>query len=1042
MGELATGVAEERNARRRVLWAKGAQRRRFLTLLIVLRCAAWLGCYPSVAHAEWELPSVINPQTYQSPGKYKLLLNPTDRYGRGPAHYQLLANGIKQWHKILPFTLLDAGVTANGTVAGYSYNHSATGSGLDTQSRGAGTLDIMILDNRGHIRLRRSIVRDYGTAMGSPPYPLVQGLIVDGATDHLLVRAEVLEPRLSDSSHEVWWLYRLSTGQSLGHFSPTALLTLAAPAMAAKAPDSPTSYIVAARLVPGTPLILAQFWLVDNMGSQGTLFCLVKLQDQLKEAQPAQRATAKAHTGTAHRGRQEKRRPTLQTGIKASLLWSLYLPHDYDPPAKQGDKNNNPSISEATHEALISSLRDTGAILPTTHPGQFALHLVSRNQRVTFAVTRAPHQQWQVHEAQRQSYPSPQQTAHAAHAAQLAKAEAWARVPLRSLNYKGYTQLPVSPAGASVRYVENFTVAAPHRLAFIRSLPERPDALVVVDDNGRVQQQQALSSLMQPSDPQGCCSIWSGLTWLGGTRYVVTQSSNNSDGIAKAWIVDIATHRINPVNGFRATMIKRVAAFQDGGFVLLGIRSEKYTMTDFMSTFTAQGQLLRTLEDDGEVSPASLFSPEDLCVTRDNQIAVLDNIRHGIQIYDREGHYQQTIDLAKAWHREPNYPSEIMADPQGGFVVNDFNGQPPIVRMTAQGTVEAQFQPRYRDGRTFYIRDGVQIATNGSLWTSDGYAMLRLQVKRKLPGKLPGQAQVILGRVTNNQDGIVDRAIGTAPQVAHLGQISDLLIDQKKRIYALDDRTHAVHVFDRQGHRLYFCQPLPTDFDEDNGSPTLSISSHGEAFVGPSRAGGMVRFSTSGQRLGVITFDRSSCSDKTNRRSRSRYHRSNVTVRRRRHLTLPQDLHWENGTLVDAHGTIMRQIERRADGTWMEMVETVSVAPHGEVAILDHKQSLASDSPQFISLYTRSGKPLRTIAITPWQGNVHHLSYDGQHLIIVTDQKIMALGVTGSTAGQTLWQFTPPKMSHASAWWLAFIEDRGHTLSLFDGEHKVYRYIL
>ena len=106
-------------------------------------------------------------------------------------------------------------------------------------------------------------------------------------------------------------------------------------------------------------------------------------------------------------------------------------------------------------------------------------------------------------------------------------------------------------------------------------------------------------------------------------------------------------------------------------------------------------------------------------------VAVVDVIRKTVQFFDRAGKHHHTVDLKKAWGREPTYPSDISADRDGGVVVQDFQGDPPIVRMKADGTVRAQVRPRLKDGRTFQLFDA-QVAPDGVLWVSDGHALYRL----------------------------------------------------------------------------------------------------------------------------------------------------------------------------------------------------------------------------------------------------------------------------------------------------------------------------
>ena len=65
----------------------------------------------------------LNPKTYKSPsGEYELRVDPSTIYGPGEGSYRMTRKGAEIWAKKLPFTLWDAGVTDDGTTAGYAYS--------------------------------------------------------------------------------------------------------------------------------------------------------------------------------------------------------------------------------------------------------------------------------------------------------------------------------------------------------------------------------------------------------------------------------------------------------------------------------------------------------------------------------------------------------------------------------------------------------------------------------------------------------------------------------------------------------------------------------------------------------------------------------------------------------------------------------------------------------------------------------------------------------------------------------------------------------
>jgi hypothetical protein len=66
-------------------------------------------------------PPVVNPATYESrSGEYVLEVDPSEMYGQGGASYRLTRQGQEVWSGDRPFTLLGAGVSDDGVVAGFA----------------------------------------------------------------------------------------------------------------------------------------------------------------------------------------------------------------------------------------------------------------------------------------------------------------------------------------------------------------------------------------------------------------------------------------------------------------------------------------------------------------------------------------------------------------------------------------------------------------------------------------------------------------------------------------------------------------------------------------------------------------------------------------------------------------------------------------------------------------------------------------------------------------------------------------------------------
>jgi len=342
--------------------------------------------------------TVLNAKEYDSPsGAYRLRVDPGNRYGAGKAAYRLTKGGKEVWSGERPFTLWEAGVTDDGTVAGYAYSH-----GFDPIGN-AGVLRVIILDPRGALIVDHVTRRGEGPRMfHAPPNPVAEGVIVDPANDRLAVRVSGADAKRWG---EMLWMYQLSTGRAEGRIDPTERM-----------PDPEfASYIVAARAVTDTPLILLHWWRSTpgtNDGDRGARFTLID--------------------------------PNGET------VWSLDLPKDY---MRQDDEDGQFRLKQEIDES--------GGILRADQPGCFELRFVAENRRVTFAVERRPNGQWNVREIGRQQYA-------------ITTKDRFSEIPESPLPYLGAIVLraPGQKPPAEVRDIREFVIDGTGRLAFLRSEPD------------------------------------------------------------------------------------------------------------------------------------------------------------------------------------------------------------------------------------------------------------------------------------------------------------------------------------------------------------------------------------------------------------------------------------------------------------------------------------------------------------------------------------------------------------------------------------------
>ncbi|MGC4047112.1 MAG: hypothetical protein QM758_25225 [Armatimonas sp.] len=285
-------------------------------------------------------PPRLLPNRYLSPsGKYTLLVEPTTWGGTGKGRYRLTLDGKTVWQAVRPFTLQKAGVTDSGTVGGYGYSYGLEGMGSD----GEGTLDAVIMDSAGRVRLCHKTIRKMSRFPDASPDPRAEGVIVDGEHNRLIIRTADADP---NRGQEYWVQFQLSTGKKLDTIIPARF----------NRRDSPERFILDARPVPDTPFILLHWWRFAEW-RVGACFTLV-----MPDARP---------------------------------VWKWELPNDYEIP---GDRNSE--------DRLQSQIRKSGAITFTKPGGQFAVRIAKEKRQAHFTVSRTSNNGWQIQEVGRNLRPT------------------------------------------------------------------------------------------------------------------------------------------------------------------------------------------------------------------------------------------------------------------------------------------------------------------------------------------------------------------------------------------------------------------------------------------------------------------------------------------------------------------------------------------------------------------------------------------------------------------------------------------------------------
>ena len=470
----------------------------------------------------------------------------------------------------------------------------------------------------------------------------------------------------------------------------------------------------------------------------------------------------------------------------AKPVWKLALPRDYV------EAERDPQ------DRVMGYVRKHGAILDATATRQFDLWHVADAMRVSYVVEDGADGTWRVRETGRK----PQTQVPADRNPSAARAPS----PV-DLTHLGTIVLETSAAETgAIHDIYAFDIADRGRFAFLTgcgcSGKDDDAALAVVDRQGRL-----LAKIPLPASDAPRQSLRYREAWLGGDRWVVTRSPLGVETHSVAFVVDAAARSASRLDAFDAPEIEALASTRDGGFVALTSAWHKFTSTDSLAAYDADGRLRWSIGGDyGDES--KLFSATDVTVTTNGDIVVLEGVTAKLKIYDRAGNYQHTTDLEVALKADPVYLAHVEADANGGVIVRQPNEKSLFVEMKLDGTVVHTIVPAFSDGRRFDARGNIQAAADGSLWTSDGGAFLRIDTR-----------------------GVVQDVVGSRAQADVLDKVAALAVGGSGRIYAADARTAAVHVFDVTGKRLHVCRPNTHDYDAQLSLPSLTATDAGDVFI-------------------------------------------------------------------------------------------------------------------------------------------------------------------------------------------------------------------
>jgi hypothetical protein len=550
-------------------------------------------------------------------------------------------------------------------------------------------------------------------------------------------------------------------------------------------------------------------------------------------------------------------------------VWDLTRPEELTGPDNQDT------------DELVRAVYESGTLLDEPGAARFAIGLPKSRERIRFAI-EGTGSTLSVREIDRQPWSIKGKSEHPARFEDL---------PATQLKSRGTFDVGLGqPDPTGIRDIETFDFGPEQVLRLVRREKDRSHSLLRVDGAGHVLDEHHLdlSGLLPEIGPR----FWS----LGQSEWLVTQSPSGEGAKARAWQIDEATGTARQMADFDCPSIEGVAALESGRFVVLATERRKYTSEKTLRMFNADGQTLWKHEGNGDPQqPSSLFSPEAIATTTDGLVAVVDVIRHTLQVFGPDGTFHTHVDLESAWGREPRYPSTVRADVNGDVVIDDFEGNPPLYRMSIDGNVRAALTPHFPDGKTTTgLARNVRVAPDGRLWTTDGQRLLRM-----------------------DDHGLVDLQFGALADANVLGEPSASAIDVFGRVLVQDAATGAVHVFDGKGGKLFVCRPEPTDFKDPDSIAHLAATRE-RGVIAQTGMRGFIRFGPDGARQDNLKVGLGSGSLVFSPVSDLAY----------------CDEFGKGFVQLDAALGPGATFNRMPDGSWLEARDGPAVAPDGAVAVV------------------------------------------------------------------------------------------------------------
>lgn len=545
---------------------------------------------------------------------------------------------------------------------------------------------------------------------------------------------------------------------------------------------------------------------------------------------------------------------------------------------------------------------------------------------------------------------------------------------LEAIELKAPDQGERSPIGG----IYDFAIDRAGNIGFVRRGGNGTTRFIRVDRTGEILSNFPLG--LPREDDTGLARV----APVSNDRWIVVRQSY-ADGVGtRAWWLDADSGKLDLIEGFTSGNIESLVPTGDGGFITLASHHLSSGIQAGLNRYDKDGRLLWKQQ----TGYGQRFSFRAATWLEGGGVAGLTSVSKTIEFFDAEGKHLRSVKVADIIQGEPNFLRGLTTDLNGGLILHDDNGSPPIYRIDADDKVVAKFQPKFPDGRTIRIYGDVIAAPDGTVWISDRHSLLRL-----------------------NEEGVVEEVLGPQPGDDALDEIRSMIVDPEGSIYVVNGRTAAVHVFGSDGTPLRICRPLPTDYAAGSGIGSITVDGDGSIYY---RTGGL---SKADRNRGYLVFS-AKC-------ERIGFEPLGIDSISERWLFKPGSfdrwvLGYEAIHLANADSHVTETINRRPNRDWLQKVGEGAVAPDGSLAVIASPRGMGMRGPAVLCIYDPDGGPIRTVPLIE-ERIYARVAFNGSTVVTVDQGAIYLYGVKGREPRK----FVLPTEDGEARWWLPYMSPDG-----------------